>query len=144
MNPAQFAADLGHGTVELRTYANATFRDTFTAYSFETALVDGLDVQDWVDRGTTPGKIAGPSAQSRDTNTRTVSVGGVERPVVEGGLHVPISAPLPAIGWEFLCTAVGPNSDPALVGRRWRVVDVPAKSFATARRLDVVEVPQSD
>jgi hypothetical protein len=30
--------------------------------------------------------------------------------------------------------------DPALLGRRFQVVSVPAKSFATARRLDVVEV----
>lgn len=141
MNPAQFAADLARTVEELRTYADAAFGDSFTAYAFTTTKVDDLDVQAWVSQGVTPGKVAGPSAAAADTQTRTVSVGGVERPVVEGGLHIPISAPLPAIGWEYVCDSVGPQSDPALVGRRWRVVDVPAKSYATARRLDVVEVP---
>jgi hypothetical protein len=44
------------------------------------------------------------------------------------------------IGWEYLCTAVGAHDDPTLLGRRFLVVNAPAKSFATARRLDVVEV----
>lgn len=118
--------------------------DTFIAYAFTTAKVDGLDTQDWVDQGSTPDKVAGPSAQSRDTNTQTVTIGGVERTVVGGGLHIPISAPLPLIGWEYVCAATGPHSDPALVGRRWRVVDVPTKSYATARRLDVVEIPAEE
>lgn len=125
----------------MRARADGMFLDTFTAYAFETITIDELQVQDWVGQGATSGKIAGPSAQAGDTNTRTVTVGGVERPVVEGGLHIPLSAPLPAIGWEYVCTAVGDASDPALLNRRWRVVDVPAKSYATARRLDVVEVP---
>lgn len=116
--------------------------DTFTAYGLpEWTTVDGLDVQTSVAQYDTPGRVAGPSSQSRDTNTRLVSVGGVERPVIEGGLHIPLSAGLPEIGWEFLCVAVGPASDPSLLGRRWHVVDVPAKSYATARRLDVVLVP---
>ena len=123
----------------LRAEANAMMQDTFTAYAYEWTKVDGLDEQTWVEKYTTPGKVAGRSRDS-DTNTRTVTVGGVERPVVEGGLHIPLSAALPAVGWEFQCTAVGASSDPSLLGRRWRVVDVPAKSQATARRLDVVEV----
>jgi len=117
--------------------------DTFTAYKPTTAKVDGLDTDTWLEQYATPGKVSGRSREG-DTNTRTVTIGGVERPVVEGGLHIPLAAPLPAIGWEFACTATGPASDPSLVGRRWRVVDVPAKSYATARRLDVVEVPQGD
>lgn len=116
-------------------------QDTFTAYAFTTTKVDGLDTQTWVEQYVTPGKVAGRSRES-DTNTRTATVGGVERPVVEGGLHIPLSAALPERDWEFVCTAVGPSSDPSLLGRRWRVIDVPAKSYATARRLDVVEVPQ--
>lgn len=123
-----------------RMAAEATFLDTFTAYAFTTSVVDGLDVQGWASQGSTPGKVAGPSSQARDTNARTVPIGGVERVVVEGGLHIPLSATRPAIGWEYLCTAVGSASDPALLNSRWRVVDVPAKSYATARRLDVVRV----
>lgn len=113
--------------------------DTFTAYAYTWTTVDDLNEQVWAAQYTTPGKVSGRSRQG-DTNTRTTDVGGVQRPVVDGGLHIPLSAPLPAIGWEYVCTAVGPSSDPSLLGRRWRVVDVPAKSYATARRLDVVDV----
>ncbi|MDF1603395.1 DUF6093 family protein [Nocardioides sp. YIM 152315] len=124
----------------MRARAEALMLDTFTAYAYTWTKVGNLDKQVWLAQYTTPGKVAGRSRQG-DTNTRTETVGGVERPVVEGGLHIPLSAPVPAVGWEFACTAVGASSDPSLLGRRWRVVDVPAKSFATARRLDVVEVP---
>lgn len=115
--------------------------DTLAAYSPESATVDGYKTQTWTPQGTTPGKAAG-RAREGDTNTRTVTVGGVERPVVDGGLHIPIGAPIPQIGWQYELTVAGPGTDPALLGRRWQVIDVPAKSHATARRLDVVEVPQ--
>jgi hypothetical protein len=127
----------------LRAEAEATFTDTFTAFAYEVVKVDGLDERLYVEQYVTPGKVSGRSRQG-DTNTRTVSIGGVERPVFEGGLHIPLSADLPAIGWEYVCTAVGAASDPALLGRTWRVVDVPAKSYATARRLDVVEIPEDE
>lgn len=124
-----------------RRAAEAQMLDTFTAYAYTWSTVGGIEQQTWAAQGTTRGKAAGRSRES-DPNTRTETIGGVERPVVEGGLHIPLTAPLPKIGWEYECTAVGPSSDPALLGRRWRVVDVPAKSHATARRLDVVEVPK--
>jgi hypothetical protein len=117
--------------------------DSFTAYASETVTVDGLESDDWFIQFETVGKVSGRSREG-DTNTRTVSVGGVERPVVEGGLHIPLAAPVPEPGFELVCTAVGANSDPSLLNRRWRVVDVPAKSYATARRLDVVEVPAEE
>lgn len=125
----------------LRAEAVATFTDTFAAYSpgGSTTDADGFEVPGWTDEGSTVGKVSGRSRES-DTDTRMVTVGGVERPVVSGGLHIPLTASVPAIGWEYVMTAAGPVTDPALVGRRWRVVDVPAKSYATARRLDVVEV----
>jgi hypothetical protein len=103
-----------------------------------TTDADGMETSDLSPEGTTPGKLQGSSA--RDAVTRSVSVGDVERPVVDEGLHIPLSAPLPKIGWQYEVTAVGPSDDPALLGRRFQVVSVPAKSFATARRLDVVEV----
>ena len=142
-----FQSSITAALPELQAAAESLMQDTFTAYAYEWTKVDGLDEQTWVEKYETPGKVAGRSRQG-DTNTRTETVGGVERLVVEGGLHIPLSAgvfidgdwvtALP--GWEFQCTAVGPSSDPSLLGRRWRVVDVPAKSYATARRLDVVEV----
>jgi len=116
--------------------------DTFTAYAYETIKVDGIDEQTWVAQYDTSGTASGQSA--RDTYTRYIQVGGVEVPEVQGGLHIPLSADLPAIGWRFECIAVGPNSDPNLLGRKWQVTNVPAKSYATARRLDVVEVPRAD
>jgi len=95
--------------------------------------------------GETAGKFQGPSRASADAYARPVTVGGVARLVLEGALHIPIGAAVPragqpGVGWEYECTAVGPDSDPSLLGRRFLVVGVPAKTFATARRLDVVEV----
>lgn len=125
----------------MQARAQTLMQDTFTAYAPAAwEKVDGLDVEVQQEQYATVGKVAGRSRQGGDTSSRTVSLAGVESPVLEGGLHIPLSAGLPEIGWEFVCTAVGGASDSSLVGRRWRVVDVPAKSFATARRLDVVEV----
>lgn len=93
------------------------------------------------------GKVSGQSAQSSQPFTRTVVIAGVEVPVVEEGLHIPISAPIPkagprGTGWEYVVTKVSPTDDPALLGRRYLVTNSPAMSHATARRLDVAEVPQ--
>lgn len=116
--------------------------DTLAAYSPGPPGkdADGMEVPTTISQGSTFGKVSGRSRQG-DTNTRYADVAGVSRPVVEGGVHIPLSAPVPSIGWTYVVTTVGPNSDPALQGRRYLVVDVPAKSHATARRLDVVEVP---
>lgn len=137
----------GEYVTGLQEYADEDFADTFTAHASVWTEVDGLEQETWAPQGETPGKVSGRSREG-DTNTRTATIGGVERPVIEGGLHIPIGAFLNSNdelmiqpGWEFTCTAVGPHSDPSLLGRSWRVVDIPAKSYATARRLDVVEVP---
>jgi len=118
--------------------------DTFTAYSPNGTTTDanGFEVPAYANEGETVGKIAGPSMQSRDTATRTERIGGMDRPVVEGGLHIPVSADMPAVGeygvgWEYVLTDLGPMTDPSLQDSRWLVVDAPAKSYATARRLDV-------
>jgi hypothetical protein len=121
--------------------AEAEFVDTFAAYSPAGTTTDanGYEVPAFTAQGSTPGKIQSRARQG-DTQTRTVRVGDVDRPALEGGLHISISAPVPTIGWEYVQTAVGAGSDPALLNRRYRVVEVPAKTFATARRLDVVMV----
>lgn len=97
-------------------------------------------------------KVQGSSASARDVAMRFVNIGGIERPLIEGGLHLPVHAyvtdgvlPIKAsdsrgIGWEFQVIAVGPDDDCALLNRRYLVWKVPAKSRATARRLDVVEL----
>ena len=125
-----------------RVAAEAEMADTFAAYSPNgtTTAGSGKKSPAFTSQGSTSGKVQGSSSQKSDTATRTVSVGGVERPVLSGGLHIPISATIPAVGWEYVCTAVGALSDPSLLNRRYRVVDVPAKTYATARRLDVVQV----
>lgn len=119
--------------------------DTFAAYAPAGATkdADGDEVPAYTPMGSTFGKMKGQSG--RDTVTRTVVVGGVDVPIVDGGLHIPISAALPTAGprgtgWEYVCTAVAADSDPQMVGRRWLVVNAPVESYATARRLDVVEV----
>lgn len=124
---------------------------TFTAYSpaGTTKDADGYDVQQYADEGETPGKVQGQSG--KDTQTRYVRVGGTERPLIAGGVHIPLDRFIfdktllivadeqRGVGWELEVSSVGPH-DPALLGRRYLVVEVPAKSYATARRLSVVEV----
>lgn len=121
---------------------------TLAAYSPNGTATDadGYEVPAFAAEDTPNGKVQAGSRAGSDTATRYLSIGGVERPVLEGGLHIPIGADVPTageqrgIGWEYEVTAVGEADDPALLGRRFLVVGVPVKSFATARRLDVVEV----
>lgn len=129
-----------------RRAAEALMLDTFTAYSptddVETDE-DGYEVPYYKPEGTTKGKVAGDSG--RDTDARTVTIGGSERQVVEGGLHIPLAAPVPTVGeyghgWEYVLTTLGPMTDPSLLNSRWLVLDSPAKSYATARRLNVVRL----
>jgi hypothetical protein len=129
-----------------RAAAEAEMVDTFAATSTGWTTVDGMDVKGDIAQGSTPGKVQAGSRDGSDTATRMFSVGGVDRPILMGGLHIPISAPVPAagdrgVGWEYTCTATGPATDPAQLGKRFLVVSVPIKTYATARRLDVVEVP---
>lgn len=107
---------------------------------------DGYEVPAFTPMGQVFGKVQSGSAQGGDTATRYLRIGDVERPILEGGLHLPIAATVPkpgkqrGHGWEYEVTGLGQADDPALLGRRFLVVEVPAKSFATARRLDVVEL----
>lgn len=133
----------------LRADAESMFTLTLTAYSpGDPVTTNGQKAPGFNSEGITPGKVAGQSQQSSDPLSRTVTIGEVEVSVLQAGLHIPLSAPVPderyGHQWEYVVTAVGPADDPALLNRRYRVVSVPAKSFATARRLDVVEVPGAD
>ncbi len=137
-----------------RVRAESLMTLTLTAYSPGDVVPgdDGYEVVPFAEEGTTVGKVQAGSQSGSDTPTRYVSIGGVERPVLSAGLHIPISAFVTdgrltivaseqaGVGWEFVVTAVGAADDPALVDRIYRVVGVPVKSHATARRLDVVEV----
>jgi len=124
--------------------AESLMQDTFAAFEPTGRAATGpggMEVTTFTPRGTTKGKAQAGSRQGGDVQTRTVRIGNVELPVIEGGLHIPIGSTVPAVGWEYECTVLGAASDPAMLNRRYRVVGVPAKSWATARRLDVVEVP---
>jgi hypothetical protein len=143
--PTRLAARLERG----QAMAEALMTLTLAAYSPNgfTTDADGYKVPAFTPEGETFGKLQG--AKGKDTTTRYVRLGDVERPVLEGGLHIPVAAKVPAAGdqrgqvggaWEYEVTAVGPLDDPALLGRRYLVVNVPAKSMATARRLDVIEL----
>lgn len=110
-------------------------------------MVGDLKVPGFTDQGTSPGKVQAASGRG-DTTTRTVQVGGSQRLVLEAGVHIPLTAfvddtgLLLRPGWECVVTAIDAElDDPALLGRRFHVVKIPpAKSRATARRLDVTEV----
>lgn len=120
---------------------------TLVAYSPDGTAkdADGYDVVGYVDRGQTVGYVPRKSRAGSDAATRYLNIGGTERPVLMGGLSIPIDAPLPSAGeqvgngWEYEVAVIGPEDDPALLGRRFLVVAVPVVS-TTARRLDVVEV----
>lgn len=108
---------------------------------------DGYEVPNLTPGTPHAGKVQAGSQAGSDTATRYLDVGtGTPRPILSGGLHIPIGAPVPLAGeqrnygTEYVVTAVGPADDPALLGRRFLVVAVPVKSFATARRLDVIEL----
>jgi hypothetical protein len=89
---------------------------------------------------TTPGKVAGGSV-GNDQGVRTVTVGGTERPVITGGIHIPADRPevVPA-GTLVRVTALGPASPAHMLGRTYRIEGESTKSYQTARRFDVVEV----
>lgn len=139
-------ADLAGVTGELRREAESTLIDTFTAY--EPAGYGPLDPLTGekprlfiVRESGVMGKVKGQGGLAgSDQEAQTVTIAGVRYTVMKGGLHLSLAALVPAKGWEYECTAVGDLSDPSLLGRRYRVVEAPAMTWATARRLDVIEV----
>lgn len=133
---------------ELQADAESMLTLTLAAYSPNGLAkgADGRDVLVFIPEGSTFGKAQGGGQAGRDTPTRYVRIGGVDRPVLSAGLHIPISAPVPVASeqrgqaWEYEVAGVGAQDDPALLGVRYMVVGVPMKSKATARRLDVVRL----
>lgn len=148
--------EIDAGLVELRARAEEMMTTMFAAYApdEESTDADGQTGPGYAARGATIGKVQGTSAVGKDAVTRTVSIGDVALPVIDEGLHIPIDkfiaddgtlalvAGSKGVGWELEVTAVAPVEDQTLVGRRYLVVSAPAKSRATARRLDVVELPR--
>lgn len=140
---------IGSALPEFQAMAESLMTLTLTPHAPTgnyTTNPDGYEEPEFAEQATHPGKVQAGSQAGSDATTRFVRVGAVDVPVISGGLHIPLGAPIPAageefgIGWEYVVSAVGPADDPALLGRRYRVVASPAKSHATARRLDVIEV----
>lgn len=141
-----FADAIASELPQLRAQAESLMTLTLRAYApgGET-IVDGFKVEGYTFKGEVYGKVQGGSSSTKDPADRYISIGGVQRPILYGGLHLPLDAPVPVageqgIGWEYEVTSVGDLDDQSLFGRRYLVYSSPAKSFATARRLDVVEV----
>lgn len=134
----------------LQRAAESEFTLTLTWFSpgEKTTGADGMERPAPVFEDITTGKAQAVSQlPGNDTVSKTVKIGGSEVPVIFGGIHIPVGALFDEngalrvkVGWECQVTATGDHDDPALYGRQYRVVDVPVKSYATARRLDVVDV----
>jgi len=100
---------------------------------------DGLETETFAASFTTPGKVTGRSGA--DLTIRTVEIGGVERPVISGGIHIPADRPeLVPAGMFVRVEAIGPDSPAHLLGRVYKIDGESVKSYQTARRFDVVEV----
>lgn len=106
------------------------------------AVIDdnGQEIPSYADEFTTRCKVAGASTGGTDPTYATVTVGGVQRSLITAGVAIPVGSPTCKRGWVFEVTAVGPSSDPRILGRKYLVHNDPASSFKTARKLDVVEV----
>lgn len=107
------------------------------------STVDGLEERTWTAVGTTPGKVQMSNQNGLSTTQQTI--GGVERLVWRAGLHVPVdwrtdSGDEPHPEMRFTVTGVPSDVDQSLLRRVYEVAEVPAKSHATARRMDVWEV----
>ncbi|MCW2785243.1 MAG: hypothetical protein JWP74_1760 [Marmoricola sp.] len=141
--------DVSAALPDMQRQAESLMTLTLTPYAPTgdfTTDADGFEVPELLPQTPHAGKVQGGSQSGKDTQTRYIRVGDVERPVLEGGLHIPLSAPVPQpgqqinLGWQYVVTGVNGLADVALLGRRFLVVEVPAKSFATARRLNVISL----
>lgn len=89
----------------------------------------------YADLFTSPCKV-----QARALGALTAEAGGRTATTVRVELHLPLSADALETFDVAEITAVGPLSDPQLVGRKFTITAPVAKSFATARRYEVEEV----
>jgi hypothetical protein len=70
-----------------------------------------------------------------------VDTGGQVATLIRGVVHLPVTGTGTIRTDDIIVyLTTGTGSDPSLVGRRFRVIGPPPKTFATARRLTVEEV----
>lgn len=75
------------------------------------------------------------------TTTGDVEVGGRREAPDQTRIDLPVSAPQVHVDDEIEITAVGPSSDPRLVGRKFIVGPPMNQTYSTATRLRVEEAP---
>lgn len=141
LTAAGFGATVTGGLPEMRAMAESLMVDTVTVSYVDP---DAEPVQNpetgstepvYAQRFTSKCKI-----QTRNLQARAEEVGGRTATTVSVELHLPIGAPAVEVGDVCEVTAVGSLSDIQLLGRKFKVVAPVAKTFATARRLEVTEV----
>lgn len=86
---------------------------------------------------TCPCEITGRS--QGEVTGRTVTLGGVEYVVLEGGINIPVATGELRAGDEGVIATVAGTSD-TTVGDVYRIVGFGGRTWATKRRLDVVEL----
>lgn len=100
----------------------------------------GLEVDTFTADWTSPGQVTGGS-RGADQVVRTVTIGGVERSVIAGGLKIPADRPETVKAGVYVkVTGLAPMSPTHLLGRLYRIEGESTTSHETARRFDVVEV----
>jgi len=112
-------------TVVVRRATGATAQDPDT----------GTTTPTYADLFSSPCKV-----QARALGALTAEAGGRTATTVRVELHLPLSAAALETFDVAEITAVGPLSDPQLVGRKFTITAPVAKSFATARRYEVEQV----
>jgi hypothetical protein len=122
-----------------RAIAESLMTDTVTVrYATGTTTIDettGSETPVYATRFTSKCKI-----QTRALQARQEEVGGRTATTVTVELHLPVDSPATEPGDIAEITAVGALADVQLLGRKYRIVAPVAKSYATARRLDVEEI----
>lgn len=117
-------------------------RDTLAFGSMtKTTNADGFEVDTFTATFSgIPGKVAGGSI-GNDQGVRMVTVGGTERPVISGGVHIPAGrTEAITTGMIVKVTALGPESPAHMLNRLYRIEGESTKSHQTARRFDVVQL----
>jgi hypothetical protein len=119
----------------LRAEAEARMQDTWTIGADLGYAFDGTnDVQTVTPLFTTKGRLKSAGTVAQETNAG-------ERTVIETRreLHTPWDSPAAPVNAVAECTAIGPLSDPTLLGTIVRLSGPAPGSQQTARRLEVVE-----
>lgn len=120
----------------LRAQAESRMVDTWTIgtnLGFE--LVDGVEVQQVTPLFATKARL-----RERGNVVQEAQVGDRTAVETRRELHIPWDAPAAPVNAVAQCTAVGPLSDPTLLGTIVRLSGPAPGSQQTARRLQVVEV----